>query len=415
MAKKIKVNKKIVFRLVKVVVFGLLSITIGVSLIFHSQKRKYAIDYVGLAIKNYSDIVKSSKNIDIYGEEGKKVGQILKNTKLKLDGQKEAQYKLKGTNYYINYNDVEKQESLGLEKHTEYSDYKNYIPYNINIITNNEYTLYKNDNEYIKLSNNGEYPVIIKTPDKYGIEFNDQLFYIKKEDIKEEKESNNSNSEIANDLAVLNYHYTVNKEAGEFSQCVQDICMEDVKVEEEFKYLSDNNYYTLSMRDVYLYITGSIQIPKNSVTITIDDGWFVDRMVVLLEKYKHVGTLFLIGSLLPSDAYHSDYMEIHSHTWNMHNIGDCPGYFGGGILCKGRDYILDDLKKSRESLNNTTVFCYPFYEYNATSIELLKEAGFTMAFAGGHRSAKAGDSIFEIPRYVMFNSTSIQEFINYVS
>ena len=187
------------------------------------------------------------------------------------------------------------------------------------------------------------------------------------------------------------------------------------QVEEEIKYLSDNNFYTLSMRDVYLYLTGAIQIPKRSVTITIDDGWFVGRMVTILEKYNKVGTLFLIGSLLSPDEYKSQNLEIHSHTWNMHNIGECRGNFGGAILCKSREYILEDLKKSRESLNNTTAFCFPFYEYNANAINLVKEAGFEMAFVGGNRSAKVGDNLFEIPRFIMLKSTTMNKFIYYIS
>lgn len=415
MTKRLKVNKKVIKRLLKVIPLGLLLITISITFFLQLRNKKYIQDHKGLALENYSEIEEAIKNVDIYDELGNVVGKILKDSKVLLDGMKDRQYKLKGTNYYIDYRGLKKNDDLGLTKHTEYSDYKNYIPYNISVVTNDTYSLYRDNNEYIKLNGSSSYPIIIRLSDKYGIEFNDQLFYIKKEDVKEEKESNNTDKEIANDLAVLNYHYTVNKEAGEFSQCLQDICMEDKVFEEELKYLSDNNYYSVSMRDVYLYTTGAIQLPKRSVTITIDDGWFVDRSVILLEKYKQVGTLFLIGSLLPANAYQSDYLEIHSHTWNMHNLGECPGYFGGAITCKSREYILEDLKKSRESLNNTTVFCFPFYEYNSYALALIKEAGFEMAFVGGERSVRVGDNLFELPRYVMFNHTSLQQFISYIS
>ena len=81
------------------------------------------------------------------------------------------------------------------------------------------------------------------------------------------------------------------------------------------------------------------------------------RSITILEKYQMLGTLFLIGSLSSPDAYRSNYLEIHSHTWDMHTLGQCPSSVGrGGILCLDEDKILEDLKKSRESLNNTLLW-----------------------------------------------------------
>ena len=46
---------------------------------------------------------------------------------------------------------------------------------------------------------------------------------------------------------------------------------------------------------------------------------------------------------------------------------------------------------------------------------VLKKAGFKMAFAGGSRKAKPGDDMFQIPRYELSNSTSINYFKNIVN
>ena len=408
-------KKKKIKRIIGLVLLSILIILMIIGFIIASKPKYVKLDHNKLAKNHYKELVMSTKKTNLYNEKDEIIGSIDSNTSFNLDGIKERRYKIKDTNYYIDYLDTKRIEEIETPIHTEYSDYKNYIPYNINIITNEAYELYKEDTEYLEIKSTDEYPVIIKMSDRYGIEFNNQLFYIKKDDVKEEKGSNNTSLEIANDLPVLNYHYTINRAAGEFNQCDQTICMEDTQVEEEIKYLSDNNFYTPSMRDVYLYLTGAIQLPKRTVTITIDDGWFVGRMVTILEKYNKVGTLFLIGSLLSPDEYRSKNLEIHSHTWNMHNIGECRGNFGGAILCKSREYILEDLKKSRESLNNTTVFCFPFYEYNANALNLVKEAGFEMAFVGGNRSARVGDNLFEIPRFVMLKSTTMNKFISYIS
>lgn len=380
------------------------------------EAKKAAINYAKLVKDNYHEIIKTNGDVIIYDKKNKEIGKIKKSTVVALDGIKKDKYKIKNTNYYINYKHTEKSDKFEATRHSEYDTYKNYIPYNINVITNDNYKLYYGSDIAYEFNESSEYTIIIKLSDKYGIEFNERLFYINKEDIKEEKEASNTTAEIASKVAVLNYHYTVNREAGELNECLQTICMEDTQVEEEIKYLSDNEYYTPSMRDTYLYLTGAIRLPKKSTVITIDDGWYVYRMIPILEKYQKTGTLFLIGSLLPPEAYNSPYLELHSHTWNMHNIGDCSGaYFGGAILCWPDDKILADLKQSRDSLNGSTVFCYPFYEFNNRSIELLKQAGFEMAFAGGERSAVPGEDIFRVPRYVMFNHTTMDQFIRYIS
>ena len=372
---------------------------------------------IAAAVKNnYADIITASKDIALYDKDGKEIGKVLKDSELFLDGTEGRKYKVKDTEYYISYLDLEKQEEAQKHGHTEYTTYKNYIPYNINVVTKESFSLYIDETKVIDIKKVMEFPVIIKTDSQYGIEFNNKLYYLNKTDIETEKENTNTDLPAGDHLPVLNYHYTVNREAGETNECLQSICTTDTQVDEEIKYLSDNGYYALTMRDVYLYLTGAIQIPKHSVVITIDDGWYVSRMITILNNYKMVGTLFLIGSLAAPEAYASDYLEIHSHSWNMHTPGVCnTGTHGGAILCWSEDQILEDLKKSRESLNNTTVYCFPFYEYNTRALNLLKQAGFNMAFVGGERSARVGDDLFKIPRYVIVNYTSMNEFIRYVS
>lgn len=327
-------------------------------------------------------------------------------------------FKLLNSNYYIKYNETTKIENL-TSKQGEYKYYKNYIPYNENVTLKPKAKLYVDENNYYEVES-GNYPIIIKDTDKYGIEYNNTLVYIKSEDIENTQENTNSTEPISNGLSVLNYHYVVSStnENGELTECQQTICITDTMFESHIKYLKENNYYGVSMRELELFIDGKIQLPKNSVTITIDDGWYVARSKAILEKYQILGTLFLIGSLAETSAYISPYLEVHSHTWDMHTPGVCPSNIGrGGILCLDEQTILEDLRKSRESLNNTPYFCYPFYDYNERAIELLKKAGFTMAFAGELRDStvRVGQDKYKIPRYVIVNYTTMNQFINYVS
>ena len=374
--------------------------------------------------ENYSDYVILKNKSNLYEKEKntyQKVATIKGTVELSLDPNyivEDEYFKIKDSNYYIKYTDITKIDNLS-PLSGEYKTYSNYIPYNESIILKNKAKLYLPDNSYYELEK-GIFPLLIKNADKYGIEFNHSLVYVSKEDVKEVINQENTEKKHTNAMSVLNYHYVVSdsNENGEKTECKQSICITDTMFDSHIKYLKENHFYATSMRDLELYIEGKIQLPEKSVTLTFDDGWYVARTINILNQYQMLGTLFLIGSLASPSDYNSPYLEVHSHTWNMHKIGDCPSNIGrGGILCLDENTILEDLKKSRESLNNTTYFCYPFYDYNTRAIELLKKAGFTMAFAGELKDSKVrvGQDKYKIPRYVIVNTTSMDTFKKYVN
>ena len=75
----------------------------------------------------------------------------------------------------------------------------------------------------------------------------------------------------------------------------------------------------------------------------------------------------------------SDHLEFHSHSHDMHR-GHCDTGRGGLMQCIPFDEGVADLQLSRSLLNGTTIFCYPFGDYNDHAISMLEEAGFTLAF-----------------------------------
>lgn len=380
----------------------------------NKKEENKRLEKISLIKSHYNKYVKIDHEVNLYDDKENVIGSV-KNIELELKDieiDENTKYFYSDTiDAYVKYEDVVKIDSLTKEDNY----WKNYIPFNKEVILIKGKKLYIDDNSFYQFNlREIKFNPIIIDGEKYYFEYLGHLVYVNKSDIEKEIETSYS-AEIASSIAVLNYHYIVNKDAGELKECVQSICITDTQYEEELKYLKDNGYYTATMKDTELFLTGKINLPKKTVVITIDDGWYVARNIALLEKYEMHGTLFLIGNLAQPDAYKSDYLEIHSHGWNIHNIGECPGNLGGAILCKDKQYLLDDLKKSRDSLNNTTYFCYPFYEYNERAIEILKEAGFTMAFKGGRVKAKPGVNLFKVPRYSITNSDTLKDFISYIS
>ena len=309
----------------------------------------------------------------------------------------EEYFKLKNIDYYVNYKDITKIDNI------ETNDrYKNYIVYNENIVISPNTKMYLKEDSYYQIDSELSLPIIIKDDDKYYVEYDNKLVYVEKNDTNNIVESNNTDEEVSKGFAVLNYHFTINIEAGEQKDCQQEICMVDGEFDSQMKYLSDNEFLTLTLEEIEMFIDGKIRLPKKSVAITIDDGWRVDRSIYILEKYNLHGILFLIGTMAPPSVYASPNLEIASHTWDLHKKR-------GDLINTPKDEMLADLKKSRESLNNTKYFCYPYYQYNNTVISALKETGFTMAFAGFNRKVKVGEYKYLVPRYVVVNTMTVED------
>ena len=367
---------------------------------------------------HYSNKVVSNKETDLYklvDDKYVKSGTIGSDISIDLSEISDLTYKteyfkLANIDYYVYYEDVNIDSSNTIID----NDYKNYIVYNENIITENETSFYTDDKLVYKVDEGVSLPIIIKDNDKYYVEYDNRLLYVKKEEIKETIENHNTDAETAKSIATVAYHFFYDKEAGDV--CDEIICLEKKKFEAQVKYLSENNYYTATMKAFELFLDGKAQLPKKTVVLTIDDGYSTKVGTDILEKYNKHATLFLITAWKKKEEYNTTALEFHSHGHDLHNAGVCKmGAQGGGIQCLDKETLLNDLKTSRELLNNTTVFCYPFYEFNDYSISVLKEAGFTMAFAGYRRKATVGTDKFRLPRYTILSSDTLSSFISYIS
>lgn len=417
MKKKKRKNNKII-----IIISLLLIILVGVIIFIYYSKDNVMpiLDNTKEIEKHYNEFVKTNKESILYNEKEEEIGKIGKDVELTLNNtniDKDTIYfsikDLEG--YYIKYQDVDK-----IDKLTDIDRrYKEYIPFNQNIVTNDITNFYDESGNLIySLKKEFSLPIIIKDTDKYGVEYNNRLLYINKDDIKEVVDNHNTDKNNSSGIAVLNYHafYDENDEEAR-KDCNTSICHSKKQFRSQLELIKKMNMLTLKMKEVEMYVDGKIRLPK-SVLITIDDGGKTKDGIDLLTEYKMYATIFLVTSWFdPKDYYKTDYIELHSHSDNLHNTGDCPTGQGGGIQCLDEKTIQEDLKKSRDKLNNTTYFCYPFYEYNEYSIKMLKEAGFTMAFIGestrSDNLVHVGSDKFRLRRFVIADITTINGLTDY--
>lgn len=218
-------------------------------------------------------------------------------------------------------------------------------------------------------------------------------------------------------LPVLMYHffYDENKEKGK-GKGKDNNWIDISDFEEQIKYLSENNFYFPTWKEVEEYIDGKTILPEKSIILTFDDGdaSFFELAVPVLQKYNIDGTSFVITSWYGYRAQEKQKnVNYESHSDNMHQ----GGRDGKGVMLSW-DYekIVEDLNKSNETLGgNATIFCYPFGQYNESSIEALKETGYKLAFTTKAGRVKVGANKYTLPRVRISKTTTLSQFKNMVN
>ena len=363
-------------------------------------------------IKNhYNEIVKVNDKANLYiknNDNYEMIGNIFKDNILELSDiniDKDTKYfNIKDSNYYIEYQYVDKTD----EKIEYTSRYKKYIPFNKNIVTNESFTLYDSNMPVISFNKSMEFPIIINDYDnKYYIEYDNRLLSIKKDEVKEIIDKKNTDKKNRGYITTFAYHRVYDTD----EKCNDGyICTRKSLFDKEMKYLKDNNYLTLTMEELHMYLKGSLQV-GNATVITFDDGYLYKSAEEVLEKYDLNGTMFVISNHFKDVEQFKNLakIDIQSHTHHMHRNNVCKGgNQGGAILCASKQEIVSDLKTSVEKLDvEPFALAFPFYDYNDNAISALKEVGFKMSFIGrggvmGKATPKKTD-LYKIPRMTVWD------------
>ena len=351
--------------------------------------------------------LKDSKYVEV-GIVSKDVELILKETEITHDT---LYFIIDGMDLYVSYKDVSKLENLTAKDDV----YKKYIPFNENVVTKDFTTFYDEKGLVYKLNKGINLPLLIKDTDKYYVEYNNQLLYIKKDE-SSLKDNQNTKEKVRENIRTLTYHTVYNIESETCTNTV--ICHPIAQFDSHMKYLSENDYFTLRMKDLELFLEGKIRIPQKSIVVTLDDGKYAQNAVDIVEKYKVYATYFIITSRYDVSNIQTTYMDFESHTHNLHNNWKCSGgNQGGQLLCEKEEIILEDLKTSQEKLESSISLAYPFFDFNERAINLLKKSGFRLAFVGQYNTngyATTKTDKYKIPRKTIFSYDSLDTFISYL-
>ena len=117
-----------------------------------------------------------------------------------------------------------------------------------------------------------------------------------------------ADSENGTKVVVLNYH-KIDRMNISLSVLPEDF-------EAQMRYLSENNYHTITPDELYESLSGNLELPENPVLITFDDGYADNyrNAYPILKKYGFKATIFVISSFLGSEEHTSEPIGPIKHT-----------------------------------------------------------------------------------------------------
>lgn len=197
--------------------------------------------------------------------------------------------------------------------------------------------------------------------------------------------------------------------------------------EAQMKYLHDNGYKVIPLRQLVDYYRGKAPAPgPKSVVIVEDDAHksVYSDMLPVIKKYRFPVTIFTYPSAISNAKYaltwdqmrelgKTGLFDVQSHTYWHPNFKKERRKLSQAALDALVNSQLTKSKRRLETELGTKVdmLAWPFGIYDDYLIGKAKEAGYGATFTIERRHATAADSVFKLPRYLLVNADSGKAFV----
>ncbi|MDG5786357.1 polysaccharide deacetylase family protein [Evansella sp. AB-P1] len=236
----------------------------------------------------------------------------------------------------------------------------------------------------------------------------------------------------ADEVPVLMYHRVIDEEDlaenhfDEENRLHSTILLKE-SFNDQMELLREHNFTTLTSKELKLFLKGELEVPKNSIVLTFDDGSkdnYVETYPILKENGLTALNFIITGAITSKDSKYEanayqylseseiinscDVFEFQSHTYNYHKR---TFNYVPYLIAKSKEDIKYDLEASIVNLDQRNrAFAYPYGGYNEETIDVLKELEFEMAYTVVPEIARPGIHLYEIPRIEIFPEDSLEDF-----
>lgn len=205
-------------------------------------------------------------------------------------------------------------------------------------------------------------------------------------------------------VPILMYHYIRNAENE--SQLGKNLSVSPQSFSEQLDWLKNNNFETVNMKDISdpekTAMSKIAYDKKKPIVLTFDDGYLdaYTNAYSILKEHNMTATFYIIRDYVGS----SEYMT-QSQIDELKN----SGFEIGSHTLSHPDLTKTDLVDAQEQITNSklsaTSFCYPSGRYDATTIKLVKDAGYETAVTTKFGIADNNLNLLELPRVRVENTS----------
>ena len=238
-------------------------------------------------------------------------------------------------------------------------------------------------------------------------------------------------SKMATKIPVLAYHRIASDTAKRRYYWNDSLAVSASTFNRQMKWLRQNGYRTISTSELRDWRVEGAFLPKKSVLITFDDGFYETYYVAypILKKYDQKGTSFIVGcrtkittAKFDAKGKHDRFvgwdvikevrreypnLEFQSHTYNMHYRAS-SGF--GIVTTKSRASIEADFAKNRKF--GFTALAYPYGHSSSNMLSVLA-ADESIGIAFGYMKdwpASRTSPIYNMPRFKVMGNGSLSDF-----
>lgn len=218
-------------------------------------------------------------------------------------------------------------------------------------------------------------------------------------------------------VPILMYHY-VSVPPVDANAVRRDLSVPADIFDQEMRYLSEQGYQTIQLRDLVKYFETGAQLPPKPIILTFDDGYadHYTNVFPTLKDFGFTGTFFIITQFADQGAKgYMTWQQIQELAANgmeigTHTIDHRANLAGLSLKTQWRT-----IQPARDTLqkyvpNLLPVFAYPAGSYDHNTLDLLRELGYATAVTTKQGVVQQSTQPLELKRLRVRGGWSIAQF-----
>ena len=202
-------------------------------------------------------------------------------------------------------------------------------------------------------------------------------------------------------VPILMYHHI--QDLSGASELVETWTVAPGNFDAQMSLIAQRGFHAITMAQLVGQLRDGKPLPSKPIVISFDDGWAEQYTVAfpILKKHNLIGTFFVYTRPLDHAAYLSwaqlqemtaAGMDIQAHTLTHPHLRELAP-----------DEAMKEISESKKVLETRlgkpiVALAYPFGEYNASIIDMLKRAGFASAVTLAAGFNQRADELFTLHR-----------------